>query len=163
MFTAVNEQYGAIWGMHMNGYLLWRAANLWQRTIRVVLSPHGITPVQFLLLSGLHELGNTDTGPVTQSVLANHCGTDPMMTSQVLRILEKAGLVRRATHDGDKRAVAVAISESGTALVNRVDAEVRDTDERFHAPLSEHSETFGDALQLLNGIKPRRRVRANSG
>ena len=34
------------------GYLLWRAANLWQKRVRAVLAPFDVTPVQYLLLAG---------------------------------------------------------------------------------------------------------------
>ena len=35
------------------GFLLWNLGNIWQREQRRALEPYGITPVQFLLLSGL--------------------------------------------------------------------------------------------------------------
>ena len=147
----------------LNGYLLWQAANHWQRQMRAVLAPHGVTPVQFLLLSGLFELGEAGGIPVKQVTPARHCNTDPMMTSQVLRSLEKAGLLRRAVNSEDRRAIAVEITETGVSLVQRAIAGVRETDARFHAPLAAHGEAFGDALQMLCGVKPKRRVRAQSG
>lgn len=147
----------------LNGYLLWQAANYWQRRMRVVLAPHGVTPAQFLLLSGLHDLGDATGTAVNQVALARYCSTDPMMTSQVLRILEKAGLLRRAVNTKDRRAVGVAITASGASLVRRAMAEVRDADARFHKPLAAHGDAFGDALQMLCGVKPKRRVRAQSG
>ncbi|MEX2618408.1 MAG: MarR family transcriptional regulator [Alphaproteobacteria bacterium] len=147
----------------LNGYLLWQAANYWQRRMREVLAPHGVTPAQFLLLCGLHELDDAAGTAVNQVALARHCGTDPMMTSQVLRILETAGLLRRSIDAQDRRAVAVAITASGASLVRRAMAGVRDADARFHAPLAAHGDAFGDALQMLCGVKPKRRVRAQSG
>ena len=147
----------------LNGYYLWQAANLWQRRMRAVLAPHGVTPVQYLLLSGLDELDGAAAGPVKQADLARHCGTDPMMTSQVLRMLQKAALIRRATHGDDGRAIAVAITPAGRALVEKAASGMRDADARFHAPVAAFGDAFGDALQLLNGIRPRRRVRAGSG
>ena len=147
----------------LNGYQLWHAANLWQRRMRAVLAPHGVTPVQFLLLSGLFELGDAGSVAVNQAALARNCNTDPMMTSQVLRTLEKDGLLRRAVNPEDRRAVAVEITASGASLVNRAITEIREADAQFHAPLAAHGEAFGDALQLLCGVKPKRRVRAQSG
>jgi len=147
----------------LNGYLLWQAANFWQRQMRVVLAPHGVTPVQFLLLSGLFDLGDAGETAVKQVALARHCGTDPMMTSQVLRSLEKAGLLHRAVNTEDRRAIAVKITAEGASLVSRAIDGVRETDTRFHAPLAAHSDAFGDALQMLCGVKPKRRVRAQSG
>ena len=86
------------------GYLLWRAANLWQKKVRSVLSPFDITPVQYLLLVGLRNLQEETGGPVKQADLARHCQSDPMMTSQVLRALQKAGMIHRHTHAADGRA-----------------------------------------------------------
>ena len=101
----------------LNGYLLWQAANLWQKEIRGVLAPFDVTPVQFLLLSGLHEIDPSNGAPVKQAALARHCDCDPMMTSQVLRALEKTGLIRRTAHKKDRRAHAIAITEAGRGVV----------------------------------------------
>ena len=98
------------------GYLLWQAVNRWQRVQKQALAPFDLTPVQFLLLSGARELGAAGDPP-TQAVLARHCRTDPMMTSQVLRALEKERLVARHAHDGDGRAVAVEVTEAGQSVV----------------------------------------------
>jgi len=147
----------------LNGYLLWRAANAWQKEIRGVLAPFGVTPVQFLLLSGLHEIAAATGEPVKQTALARHCGCDPMMTSQVLRVLEKAGRIERRIHEGDRRAQAVAITAAGRNVVNRAADRVRDADTRFHAALGGQAAEFGDALRLLCGERPRRRVKAIRG
>ncbi len=147
----------------LNGYLLWRAANLWQKEMRGILAPFGVTPVQFLLLSGLHEIGPHDGEPVKQAALARHCNCDPMMTSQVLRALEKAGLIRRTAHKKDRRAHAVAITAAGSQLVNQAAGHISDADARFHNALGAQSAEFGDALRLLCGKRPRRRVKAIRG
>jgi DNA-binding MarR family transcriptional regulator len=147
----------------LNGYLLWQAANLWQKKIRNVLAPFGVTPVQFLLLSGLDEIGPLDGKPVKQAALARHCNCDAMMTSQVLRALEKNGLIQRTAHKTDRRANAVAITQSGRNVVNQAAGQIRDADAGFHNSLGVQSVEFGDALRLLCGKRPRRRVKAIRG
>jgi DNA-binding MarR family transcriptional regulator len=147
----------------LNGYLLWQAANLWQKKIRAVLAPFGVTPVQFLLLSGLDEIGPLDGKPVNQAALARHCNCDAMMTSQVLRALEKNGSLRRTAHKTDRRATAVAITQSGRNVVNQAAGQIRDADAGFHNALGVQSVEFGDALRLLCGKRPRRRVKAIRG
>lgn len=147
----------------LNGYLLWQAANLWQKEIRGVLAPFDVTPVQFLLLSGLHEIDPSNGEPVKQAALARHCDCDPMMTSQVLRALEKTGLIRRTAHKKDRRAHAIAITETGRGVVSQATARIRDADARFHEALGVQSAEFGDALRLLCGKRPRRRVKAIRG
>ncbi len=142
------------------GYLLLRAANLWQKRARAVLAPFGVTPVQYLLLAGLRELQEADGEPVKQAALAGHCQSNPMMTSQVLRAMQKAGFVERRAHAEDGRAFAVALSADGAALLRQAEPRIADTDARFHGPLGPEKEAFGDALRLLSGIRPRRRVKA---
>ncbi len=145
------------------GYLLWQAVNRWQRRQKKALQPFGLTPVQFLLLAGLGELANSVSGPVTQAALARHCGTDPMMTSQVLRVLQGQDLVARRSHDGDGRAVALTVTAAGRALARRAVEAVAKSDDAFFAALGADVPAFGDALALLIGEKPRRRVQARRG
>lgn len=144
------------------GYLLWRAANLWQKRIRAVLAPYGLTPVQYLLLAGLRDVIAADGGSTNQASLARHCQTDPMMTSQVLRVLEKAGFVARQPNASDGRAVALVLTDTGVDLLSRAEKDIVDADAQFHAPLGEEKALFGDALRLLSGVRPRRRVKAGT-
>lgn len=140
------------------GAALWRAANLWARREREALEQHGLTPVQFLLLAGLGDLGGDQ--PVTQTDLARHCGADPMMVSQVLRGQEKAGLVRRRTHPADSRARAVSLTGRGRGVLARALESMVDAQDAFFGPLARDTEAFTGALRLLVGEKPRRRVAA---
>ena len=121
------------------GYLLWRAANLWQKKVRSVLSPFDITPVQYLLLVGLRNLQEETGGPV------------------------KAGMIDRHAHAADGRAFAVNLSVNGAKLLARAEPEISHTDSQFHDPLGSEKEMFGDALRLLSGVRPRRRVKAVRG
>ena len=81
------------------GFLLWRVTLAWQRAMRAALAPHELTHVQFVLLASSWWLGRTEAP--TQQGLAEHAGTDPMMTSQVLRKLEDRGLVTREQDPAD--------------------------------------------------------------
>jgi DNA-binding MarR family transcriptional regulator len=85
-----------------------------------------------------------------------------MMTSQILRVLEKAGLVRRSVHDGDGRAVALGITEKGNSVAAEAGAEVEAVDAGFHAVLGENADAFADALHVLMGERIRRRVKATA-
>ena len=141
------------------GAALWRAGNLWQRRQKAALDSFGLTPVQFLLLTGLAELSGRDR-PVTQALLSRRCGADAMMVSQVLRQLERNGLVRRDTHPGDSRAFALVLSAEGRALAHRAAPAVERAETAFFAALRHDAEAFAVALRLLAGEKPRRRVQA---
>ena len=58
-----------------------------------MLEPYELTHVQFVLLTSLWWLADHEDRPPTQARLAQHAGTDPMMTSQVTRKLEARALL----------------------------------------------------------------------
>jgi DNA-binding MarR family transcriptional regulator len=129
------------------GFLLWRVTNRWQAAQRAALKPFGLTHVQFVLLASLTWL-DAD-GPVTQRRLADHAATDPMMTSQVLRTLEGAGLVVRAPHPDDRRARALSVTAAGRDLANRAVVAVEACDDAFFASLGSRAVGFTRALATL--------------
>ena len=115
---------------HSPGYQLWRVTNLWQQRMRAALGPHGLTHVQFVLLAVTGWL--TRTGDVvTQIQVAEAAGTDEMMTSQVLRTLEKNGLIRREPHPTDARARRLVVTDAGRSTVAAAIVSVEDADVRF--------------------------------
>lgn len=130
------------------GLLMWRATNAWQAAQRQALAPFDLTHVQFVLLASLTWLGAEAS--VTQRDLAAHAGTDPMMTSQVLRTLEQKGLVVRAPHPSDGRARAVSVTDAGAALANRANTAVEATDRAYFGALAAELATFTDALRRLS-------------
>ena len=129
------------------GLLLWQVTNRWQAAIRLTLKPYGLTHVQFVLLATLTWLGSE--GPVTQKALADHAASDPMMTSQVLRVLEGRGLVERRPHPQDGRARALAVTEEGRALANRAVVAVEACDAEFFGALGQEAGAFTRALRRL--------------
>ena len=142
------------------GAALWRTANLWRRRQRAALKGAGLTPSQFLLLQGLAERG--DRQAVTQAALAQHCGADVMMTSQLLRELERMKLVRREAHPSDSRAVALGLTDRGRQRLDRASPAVTAAEQAFFAALGADADAFAGALRLLGGEKPRRRVGAGT-
>jgi DNA-binding MarR family transcriptional regulator len=129
------------------GQLLWQAANRWQAAQRAALKPHGLTPVQFALLSALAEL--TESGPVTQRALAGHVGADAMMTSQVVRTLEANGWVTREAHPADGRAWALRVTRAGSALARKAGAAAAASDAEFFEALGPRHSAFTRALRAL--------------
>jgi DNA-binding MarR family transcriptional regulator len=134
------------------GLLLWRVTNRWQAAQRATLKPFGLTHVQFVLLAALTWLG-TD-GPVTQRALAEHAGTDPMMTSQVVRVLADRQLVLRTPHVTDRRAWSVSATDAGIALANRAVVAVEACDRAFFGPLGPSMPAFTWALASLGSAAP---------
>ena len=133
------------------GFLLWQITNLWQAAQRAALKPFGLTHVQFVLIASLTYL---DPGsPVTQRDLATHAASDPMMTSQVLRTLERRGLLVREPHPRDGRARAVAATPAGMALANRAIIAVEKCDRDFFRPLADQGP---ELLSLLTTLRDAR-------
>ena len=129
------------------GLLLWQVTNRWQAAQRAALKPFGLTHVQFVLAAALTWLGAD--GPVTQRRLAEFAGTDPMMTSQVVRALSRRDLVVRTAHPDDGRAWSLSITEDGAGLVNRAIVAVEDCDEAFFGPLGRSRPDFTRSLAAL--------------
>jgi DNA-binding MarR family transcriptional regulator len=104
---------------------------LWQRRIRSALAPHSLTHVQFVLLASLWWLEEQQSEPPSQARLAEQAGTDPMMTSQVLRKLEAAGLIERNPHPRDSRARLLAVTPEGRERLRAALRDVAAADARF--------------------------------
>ncbi len=131
------------------GLLLWQVTNRWQAAQRAALKPFGLTHVQFVLLASLVWLGVD--GPVTQRRLADHARTDPMMTSQVVRALERRDLLVRTAHTSDGRAWSLSATDTGTALVNLAVGAVESCDDAFFSSLGPERDAFTGALVSLIG------------
>jgi DNA-binding MarR family transcriptional regulator len=138
------------------GLLLWQVTNRWQAAQRAVLKAFGLTHVQFVLLASLAWLSDGDRPdvPVSQRVLADQAATDPMMTSQVVRVLESQGWLTRERHPEDGRAFALRITDDGVALVRRAVVAVEQCDEDFFAALGSRSSAFAAALRVLRDAHP---------
>jgi DNA-binding MarR family transcriptional regulator len=128
------------------GFLLWHATLRWQRAIAQALAPLDLTHVQFVLLACTWWLNQQGERP-TQIALAAQAGTDIKMTSQVLRSLERKGLVERAVDDADTRARRLRVTRRGGRLAPRAIAIVEQVDANFFADVQER-----EALRLLRRL-----------
>ena len=107
--------------------------------------------MQFVLLASLWWLEEHDEPP-TQARLAEHAGTDAMMTSQVLRRLEARGLLDRRPDPGDARARRLALTAAGSGLTARALADVEAADEAY---FGDGRDAFVAALTALPSPPPR--------
>ena len=105
--------------------------------------------MQFVLLASLWWLEGHEDAPPTQARLAQQAGTDPMMTSQVMRKLESRGLLERAAAPADGRARRLRLTRRGRALVARALADVEAADEEHFAALGPRRDAFVKALTAL--------------
>jgi DNA-binding MarR family transcriptional regulator len=128
----VSSRFGSAW--ESPGFLLWHATMRWQRAMRAALAPHGLTHVQFVLLASAWWLGEQGEHP-SQRRLAEHAGTDAMMTSQVVRALERAGLVERVRDPADSRSLRVTVTDAGGKRLRGALADVEAADGAFFAPV----------------------------
>jgi DNA-binding MarR family transcriptional regulator len=128
------------------GFPLWHATLRWQRDIVQALAPLGLTHVQFVLLACTWWLNQQGKHP-SQVALAQFAGTDVKMTSQVVRSLERKGLVERAIAAADIRARRLRVTRQGARLGPRAIAAVEKVDAEFFGEVR-----TGDALQLLSRL-----------
>jgi DNA-binding MarR family transcriptional regulator len=112
------------------GFLLWHATLRWQRGISQALAPLDLTHVQFVLLACAWWLNQQGQHP-SQITLAAQAGTDVKMTSQVLRSLERKGLLEREVDRSDTRARRLRVTARGARLARRAIAVVEEVDAEF--------------------------------
>jgi DNA-binding MarR family transcriptional regulator len=133
------------------GFLLWHATLRWQRAMAEALEPLGLTHVQFVLLASTWWLCE-HAGAPRQRDLAEHAGTDPMMTSQVARTLVAKGLLVREVDPDDGRAWRLRPTRAGTGLARRAVAAVEDADSAYFDQVpARHRGGMLAALKELGG------------
>lgn len=129
------------------GFLLWHATLRWQREVTAALKPTGLTHVQFVLLASTWFLEDRQ-GPPSQRELAEHAGTDAMMTSQVLRALEAEGLVERHGDPADARIKRLTVTSAGRAAAADALAAVDRLDRDFFGPAGDRQALVAQLLAL---------------
>ena len=110
---------------------------------RPVLEPLGLTHPQYLVMLALWE-----RSPRTVADIGHSLHLEPATLSPLLKRLEAAGLITRARSENDERALAVTLTEAGTAL--RVEAEKVPAQivERLGLPVAD-LEHLRDILQVV--------------
>ena len=129
------------------GYLLWRTSSLWRRMIEDALKPIKITHPQFVLLAVV-AWHTKDGKTATQVEIGRYAGLDPNTTSQVLRGLQKKGLVRRK-HLTDERSKHPELTKEGALCLKKAMPAVEQADEKFFQGLGTKEESFVKMLHTL--------------
>jgi DNA-binding MarR family transcriptional regulator len=112
------------------GFLLWHATLRWQRSIAVALTSLDLTHVQFVLLACTWWLNDRGESP-NQLAVATQAGTDVKMTSEVVRKLERKGLIERTVDPADSRAKTLRVTAHGARVARKAIAEVESVDAAF--------------------------------
>ncbi|QES50255.1 MarR family transcriptional regulator [Streptomyces venezuelae] len=110
--------------------LAWHGS-LTEARIRRALGAAGLTPRHAMTLMHL------DGGPVGQRVLAGRLEVDPSVLVGILNDLEGEGLVERRRDPADRRRHIVAITDSGSAALNRTNAALDEVERGIFAGLNE--------------------------
>ena len=132
------------------GFLLWHATLRWQRAIAEALAPLDLTHVQFVLLACAWWLNHQGKHP-SQVELASFAGTDVKMTSQVVRSLERKGLVERRTDTSDGRALRIDVTARGAHLAPDAIEAVESVDTAFFGAVREAKAVR--LLRTLSGVR----------
>lgn len=130
------------------GYQLWLVTNAWQRSLRRVLHPLGLTHVQFAVLSSVARLQG-GTSLVTQSDVCRMGSLDPNMASDVVRSLESRGLIVRKEHPNDRRAHRLVLTEEGERLYHEGRDALMPVKDAFFAPLGDDAKRLAAMLETL--------------
>lgn len=130
------------------GLIFIRAYNKWHTTIKNELRDVGITHPQFVVMTVLNFLSQTDEF-VTQASVAKMADMDVMSVSQIIRGLEKKGFLTRTANPKDTRANAVHLLAKGQEAIKRALPLVERMDEDFFGVLSEDENLFRNLLHTL--------------
>jgi len=102
------------------GFLIRRLHQIHVSLFAEMCAGHGLTPLQFSLMSSLIDLGRAD-----QTRLAGAIAVDRTTTTGVLKRLETRGLVTRVTSADDRRSRACSLTAQGRALHAAIEASAR--------------------------------------
>ena len=133
------------------GFQLWKAANAWQRHVKIALAPAGITHVQYLLLDTLATLG-LEKRPATQAQIARAAGIDVMMTSKVLRTLVKKHFVTRKSPRNDARAFSATLTPEGRAVLAKAKQLLQKSEDAFFSDISKRKKFIAN-LETIASIE----------
>lgn len=129
------------------GFLLWHAMLEWRRKVTDALEEVGLTYVQFSLLASVEYLNHHGPAP-SQAELAEHAGMDVMMTSQVVRTLERGRLVKRKADKMDARVKRIVPTAKGQSVVSAAIRIVNDMNDEVFG-LIEDLDRFKESLRLV--------------
>ncbi|MER5998648.1 MarR family winged helix-turn-helix transcriptional regulator [Nonomuraea sp. NPDC051941] len=100
-------------------YLLSRAERSVNRGLAAVLAGEDVTVEQWRIMRALADGHGDSMGELAEAVLMPH----PTLTKAIDRLIDRA-LVYRGPSKGDRRRVAVFVSDRGAELLARVDGAV---------------------------------------
>ena len=88
-----------------------------------------------------------DGADVSQNVLAKFLSLDVNMTSQVLRALEKRGLLKHSQKEGDERSKFSELTDAGVAKIQGAAKDLLKAEKSFFVSLGENKPGFYEHLR----------------
>jgi DNA-binding MarR family transcriptional regulator len=138
-----------------SGYLLWQISNIWQRKMNDLLADHSITHVQYLLMATIIWMEEQELS-INQISLARQAQSHKMMTSKVLRSLEKQGYVTRVDDPRDTRSKMISLTFRGREKFKEVKHIFDREDRKFFNKLERNrfslNKVFSDLLEETRAI-----------
>jgi DNA-binding MarR family transcriptional regulator len=107
------------------GYALLHAAQTWRAEATAVLAPHGLTVPQFLVVMALFRQARHQWAALSQSEISSRLDMDANTTSQIVRGLERRGILERSARLGDARARDLSLTPTGLQLARTASADAR--------------------------------------
>ena len=137
------------------GPVMWRLTMKWQAAVDRAVAPLGLTHAQYSLLASLRGMTSSGDRP-SQRQLADHVGLDPMFVSKLIATLERNGLVERAQHPADSRAVQLTLTDNGIKIIDEAVVAVLELQDRLTAPIgglqSKATKQFITTMQRLLAV-----------
>lgn len=113
-----------------SGFLLWQISNIWQKKMNAIFTAHDITHVQYLLLATLAWMESKEMR-ITQKSLTEQARSHKMMTSKVIRALEREGYVERFNWSRDNRYRCIRLTDKGADKFYEVSQIFEKADQHF--------------------------------
>jgi DNA-binding MarR family transcriptional regulator len=126
-------------------HLLHRADQCALSAFYVSIDRQALTPRQYVVLSMIGEEGG-----ISQAALVQRTAIDRSTLSDIVRRLERKGLLLRQRKAEDARAYAIELTESGREALALAEPVVRAAEERLLAALPEGGvELFKESLKRI--------------
>lgn len=116
------------------GFLLWHISTSWRSAIESALKKFELTHPQFVILASLGWL-TREENLVSQARVGKMAGLDPNTTSQIIKGLEKKGLIFREP-SSDGRVKNPMLTEKGKEVVSKAMPAVESEDQHFFNSLA---------------------------
>lgn len=131
------------------GFLLWQTTIAWQRRIKKVLEPFGVSHAQFVIMALALWFEKHGQVP-TQVLLSQASRLDKMTVSKALKVLVTQELVERSESVYDTRAKSIVLTLHGKGMIRKLVPLIEQIDTEYFSSLSKQEErSFMHCLKLL--------------